>query len=168
MQRLGKEFFMQEAKVVAKKLIGKVLCCDLSGELIKAKIVETEAYLGEEDSASHARFGPKSHASAMWAEGGKIYVYLCYGLHYLFNITTGKEGRPQAVLIRGVEGAVGPGRLTKKFGITTSLSWEDITSCPNIWVEDGESLDTEATPRIGIGFAKPKDIERKLRFVLKK
>ena len=168
MERLGREFFEREAKLVAKELVGKVLCVKSENCTKKSKIIETEAYLGSFDSASHARFGKTPRASRMWENGGNIYVYMTYGLHYMLNFVTGKEGEAQAVLVRSVEDAVGPGRLTKFFGIDDSFKKEDATTSFRIWIEDAPSLQVESSPRIGIGYASEKDQKRKLRFIIKK
>lgn len=97
---------------MAKALLGAVLCRRLDdGTVLRARIVETEAYFGEEDTACHAHRGRTPRTDVMYAPGGVAYVYLCYGMHAMLNVVTGPVGHPEAVLVRGVEGAVGPGRL---------------------------------------------------------
>lgn len=167
MEKLDKDFFKNSAIFVAKNLIGKVFCAQTSQGVIKSVITETEAYLGEEDSASHARFGKDKNGKMMWEEGGTIGIYLCYGLHYMLNITCGEKGDPQAVLIRGTALAVGPGRVTKTFEVNMQDNGHSVCDDYRIWIEDGATLPSEATARIGIDFANKKDRERKLRFVAK-
>ena len=96
--RLGREFFARDARTVARALIGAVLVHRRRAGVI----VETEAYLGPEDRASHARFGPTARTAVMFGPGGFSYVYLCYGIHELFNIVTGAAGQGQAVLVRAI------------------------------------------------------------------
>jgi DNA-3-methyladenine glycosylase len=112
--RLDYNFYGQEVLDVAPQLLGKLLVRKLeTGELLKYRITETEAYCGEEDTACHARAGKTNRTSVLYEKGGLSYVYLCYGIHYLLNVVTGKKDFPQAVLIRGVEGYSGPAKLTK-------------------------------------------------------
>ncbi len=167
MERLKKDFFDNPAPEVAKNLIGKILCSKHDGVVKKSMIVETEAYLGEDDSASHARFGPNKNGKVMWDEAGTIGIYLCYGLHYMFNITTGKKGDPQAVLVRGVKDAVGPGKLTKFFGIDLRQNGQNVASSDEVWLEEGPPQPCTKEKRVGIDFAKEKDKNRKLRFLIK-
>jgi DNA-3-methyladenine glycosylase len=103
----------------------------------------------------------------MYSSGGYAYIYLCYGMHEMLNVVTGHEGRPEAVLIRGVEGAEGPGRLTKLLKIDRSLNREALVSSDRLWLEsDGSSVRSTAAPRIGIGYASLRDQKRKWRFTL--
>lgn len=104
----------------------------------------------------------------MYSAGGRAYVYLCYGMHEMLNVVTGPEGRPEAVLVRGVEGAEGPGRLTKLLRIDRSLNREDLVSSNRLWLEsDGSPARSSAAPRIGIGYASRRDQKRKWRFKLR-
>src|SRR5215207_5647771 len=96
--RLASDWFHRDVVTVAKDLVG----CALVHRKRAGMIVETEAYLGPDDAASHARFGPTARTSVMFGPGGVSYVYLCYGIHEMFNIVTGVDGQPQAVLIRAV------------------------------------------------------------------
>ena len=134
MKRLKKEFFKNSAEIVAQNLIGKTLCANCEGKIVKSMITEVEVYLGENDTASHARFGQNSKASSMWDEGGTIWVYLCYGMHNMLNITTGEKGDPQAVLIRGTENANGPGKVTKMFEVTKEDCLSKIYSGGRLWI----------------------------------
>ena len=124
MQRvLNKAFFDRPTLDVARDLIGKQLCRRLeSGKIIRARICETEAYDGFEDRASHASKGATTRNVVMFGPPGRAYIYLCYGVHWLFNITTREKGYPAAVLIRAVEGVAEPGRLTKHFQISVRLT----------------------------------------------
>ena len=92
-----------QATELAPWLIGKILCREIDGAVVRVRITETECYFGENDTACHAHKGRTERTDIMYREGGRAYVYLCYGIHSLLNITTGKEGHPEAVLIRGVD-----------------------------------------------------------------
>jgi len=122
MIRLTKEFYSQSSIQVAPLLLGKYLCRKINNNILKYKITETEAYYGEEDTACHAHVGKTERNKIMYLEGGVAYIYLCYGVHYLFNVVTGKMDFPEAVLIRGVEGFGGPGKLTKALSIDKKLN----------------------------------------------
>src|SRR6476661_5279098 len=98
MKRLPQSFFARDAKSVARALVG----CALVHGRRAGIIVETEAYVGEHDLACHARFGPTARTSVMFGPGGVSYVYLCYGIHQMFNIVTGGAGSGQAVLVRAI------------------------------------------------------------------
>ena len=103
-QKLEREFYLQDTVEIAKNLLGKTLVHKISGKTIKAKIIETEAYLGLEDKAAHSYGGKKTpRTEIMYAMGGFAYVYFIYGMYYCFNVVTREEGNPQAVLIRAVE-----------------------------------------------------------------
>ena len=165
--RLEKEFFNMPAYDVAPMLIGKLLCRKRGSELLCARITETECYYGFDDSASHAHKGMTERNSVMFGEGGKTYIYLCYGIHNLLNITTGHEGHPEAVLIRGVVGAQGPGRVTKYLDIGRDLN--RISVCEDnsaIWIEeDGYVPNVVRSKRVGIDYAQEKDREILWRFL---
>lgn len=98
------KFFNQSARSLAPLLLGKILCCEKDGQVLRSKITEVEAYCGEEDSACHSAHGKTERTKIMWCDGGTVYVYLCYGMHNMLNIVCAGQ-RPEAVLIRGVEGA---------------------------------------------------------------
>ena len=106
MVRLGYEFYHRPCLAVARDLVGKVL---VFGEN-RLRITETEAYCGEEDTACHAHKGRTKRTEVLYGDAGTIYVYLCYGIHWLLNIVTGEKEQPQAVLIRACQEAPGPGR----------------------------------------------------------
>ncbi len=166
---LEKEYFKRSAMELAPDLIGKLICRKFGGNIIRARITETECYFGEEDTACHAHRGRTPRTSTLYQEGGIAYVYLCYGIHSLLNFVTGDALHPEAVLIRGVEGASGPGRVTRLLGITCKDN--ALPLCPEfgIWLEDDgiRRGGIERLPRVGIDYASKRDRERKWRFLLK-
>jgi DNA-3-methyladenine glycosylase len=149
------DFFKRDALTVAPELLGKYLVRKYeNGEIERFRIVEVEAYRGREDLACHASKGRTKRTEVMYNTGGKLYMYLIYGMYWMLNIVTGKKNEPQAILIRGVEGAIGPGRLTKRLVLDKSFYGEAIPSS-RIWIEDhGEHPAYTTTPRIGIDYAK--------------
>lgn len=166
MRIIDKKFFNQRAVYLAPQLLGKFLCRKINNKIIKSKIIEVEAYTGIEDTACHSSKKKSVRNSVMWEEGGTIYVFLCYGIHYLFNIVCGEKS-PEAVLIRGVEDAKGPGKVTKYFNIDKSFNNTDIISFKEIWLEEGElPKNIKTSRRIGIDYAQPKDRDALLRFYL--
>src|SRR5688572_6963754 len=118
LMKLEKDFYLNENVVqVAKDLLGKYLCTKIDGKLTCGIITETEAYEGEIDKASHA-FGNRrtNRTEVMFAEGGVAYVYLCYGIHHLFNVVTNVKDTPHAVLIRAAEPVIGTGEMMRRTG----------------------------------------------------
>ena len=166
--RLTEQDYLLDAVSMAKALLGMTLCRRVDdGSVLRARIVETEAYFGEEDTACHAHKGRTARTEVMYSPGGCAYIYLCYGMHEMLNVVTGREGRPEAVLVRGVEGAEGPGRLTKLFRIDRSLNREDLVASERLWLEsDGLRVKFSSAPRIGIAYATKRDQNRKWRFSL--
>ena len=166
MRRLTANDYVVDAVTAAKALVGAWLCRRMEdGSVVRRRITETEAYCGEEDTACHAHKGRTARTDVMYSAGGCAYIYLCYGMHEMLNVVTGPEGRPEAVLIRGVEGAEGPGRLTKLLNIDRSLNREDLVASERLWIECGDSpVKFAAAPRIGIGYAPKRDQKRKWRF----
>ena len=135
-------------------MLGKLLCRKVDGQTVKLRITETEAYYSEEDTACHAHKGRTPRTQTMYLEGGVAYVYLCYGIHSLLNVVTGEKDHPQAVLIRGVEGYNGPGKLTKALKIDRSLNGENLIESDRLWLEDdGFTCEYTASKRIGIDYA---------------
>lgn len=136
LRRLETAWFRRDVVTVARDLIGTVLVHGSRAGVI----VETEAYLGPEDLASHTRFGITARNSVMFGPGGVAYVYLCYGIHEMFNIVTGEDGEGQAVLIRAIapyRGLAddktvgrGPGKVTKALGIDRSLDRKPLAKGP--------------------------------------
>ena len=166
---LTKEYFSRPATQLAPDLLGKILCIRTKDGVIRARITETECYFGEQDTACHAHKGKTERTKPMYEQGGITYVYLCYGIHSMLNIVTGTEGHPEAVLIRGVDGAEGPGRATKYLKITTKDNFLPLDEKSRIWIEDDgkPAPDYDALPRVGIDYANKADRERKWRFVVK-
>jgi DNA-3-methyladenine glycosylase len=157
--RLPADFFAAGSSVVARKLIGCVL---VHGDRAGV-IVETEAYLGPQDLASHARFGPTQRTSVMFGPGGVSYVYLCYGVHQMFNIVTGGAGEGQAVLIRAIapylglpdDSAVGrgPGKVTQALGLDRRHDRRDLAR-GDLFVAAAIAAPRIARgPRIGVAYA---------------
>jgi len=165
--RLPHSFYNQPADQLAPLLLGKLLCRKIGDEIIRLPITETEAYVGESDTACHAHKGRTKRTSVMYEPGGIAYIYLCYGIHNLLNVVTGEPDEPEAVLIRGVRGITGPGRLTKALQIDMSLNQENFVESDRLWLEDGEQLPYITTPRIGIDYAAVDDKLRHWRFVAK-
>ena len=164
--RIDNSFYYENADKAAMMLVGKLLCLRRAdGEVLRMRITETECYLGTKDTACHASKGKTARNSALWQAGGFTYVYLCYGMYYMFNIITGAENDPQGVLIRGVEGYMGPGRFTKFCGIDKSYNLIDMKTSADIWLEDdGACPELARSPRIGIEYADKADRERLWRF----
>lgn len=175
MKPLPRAFYTRaDVLVVAKDLLGKVLVTDLDGVRTAGIISETEAYAGVDDRASHAHGGKRTARNEpMYARGGTTYVYLCYGIHHLFNVVTNVAGIPHAVLVRAIlplEGrdvmaarrevlrptTGGPGTLTQALGIRTHHSGGDLLQGP-ITIEDhGLYVPDEVLligPRIGVDYA---------------
>ncbi len=153
-KRLLRTYFRKPATELAPDLIGKLLCRRTEKGIIKYRITETECYYSEEDTACHASKGKTERTKVLYEKGGTAYVYLCYGMHSLFNVVTGKEGFPEAVLIRGVEGYNGPGKVTKAMEIDRSLNGIDMVTSKELWIEDdGERPEYIAAKRVGIDYA---------------
>jgi DNA-3-methyladenine glycosylase len=154
-KRTPMSFFIRDALIVAPEMVGKILVVRLSdGTYGRFMITDVEAYRGSEDKACHANKGRTSRTEVMFHEGGKLYVYLIYGMYWMLNVVTGKEDIPQAVLIRGVEKYSGPGILTKALGIDRSFNGEDLMISERIWIEDsGFKPEIQSGLRIGINYA---------------
>lgn len=190
--KLRQDFYCRDDVVaISRELLGKVLCTRVDGELTEIVITETEAYAGETDKASHAFGGRRTaRTEPMYGPGGLAYVYLCYGIHHLFNVVTNDEDIPHAVLVRagspltGVEvmlsrrrkqkqdGSLlsGPGCVAQALGIVTGMTGTDLEG-DSIWIEDrGVDLsdqDVVTGPRIGVDYAE-EDAARPYRFLLRK
>ena len=165
MPRLTYEFYHRPCLDVARDLVGKVLVH--KGQ--RLRISETEAYCGEADTACHASKGRTKRTEVMYASAGTVYIYLCYGMHWMLNIVTGEEDQPEAVLIRACLEAPGPGRLTKALGITGTQNRSSVVDSPELWIEDdGFLCQTETDKRVGIGYASQEDQDKLWRFKLKK
>jgi DNA-3-methyladenine glycosylase len=190
MQKLNSDFYNRADVVkIAKELIGKILVTQFGEVLTSGRIVETEAYAGVIDRASHAYGGRRtSRTGVMYREGGVAYVYLCYGIHYLFNVVTNVTDTPHAVLIRaleplqGVETMLkrtgkkvadytltkGPGNVSKALGIDRSHTGWSLMSDDLFIAADSftpKRKDIIATPRIGVDYA-GEDAKLPYRFTL--
>ena len=178
---LPRAFYRRAARAVARDLLGCVLVSRHGHALTSGVIVETEAYLGPEDAASHAAFRPGSHA-LLYGDGGYAYVYLNYGIHHCLNATAGEAGTAGCVLIRALEPsqgraamarrrgvtaaaarlASGPGNLTRALGITLRDNGADLTRGA-LTIEPppaARDFRIAAGPRVGI----TRDVARPLRF----
>lgn len=157
--------------MVARDLLGMNLVRIIGGKVERWKIVETEAYEGSRDKASHASRGKTARNTPMFGEPGTIYVYFTYGMHWMLNIVCGKKEHPAAVLIRGLEGCVGPGRLTKKLKIDKDLNGKILGVKTGLWVEKVGDISPKMkigkTSRIGVGYAGPVWSKKLYRFLLK-
>jgi DNA-3-methyladenine glycosylase len=177
MKKLGPSFYLREdVTKIAKELLGKVLVTNWNNEYTSGRIVETEAYAGEIDRASHAWKGRTKRTEVIFGEGGTAYVYLCYGIHQMFNIVTNKEDVPHAILIRAVEPMEGidimlkrtkkakldvtlgrgPGNVGKAFGFHTSQCGQLLNSNELYIADDGFKVTPSmigASPRIGVDYA---------------
>ncbi len=189
-RKLSQSFYHSNDVVsISKQLLGKYLCTNLEGVLTVGKIVETEAYCGATDKACHAYLGKNTNRTkVMFEEGGRAYIYMCYGIHHLFNIVTNKQGYADAVLIRAVEPVYnidimlarrkrnkldykltsGPGKLSQALGLKKELNNTDLFG-NTIWVSPNENITEDqiiATPRIGIDYAE-EDALLPWRFIIK-
>ena len=167
MSKLPDSFYHRPCLDVARELVGKVLVHRVDGVEHRLRITETEAYCGEADTACHAHKGRTRRTEVMYMEAGTIYIYLCYGVHWMLNIVTGEPGHPEAVLIRACEGKYnGPGKLTKALHITGQLNRGSILG-EELWIEDdGFACTVAADTRVGIGYASEEDQARLWRFKL--
>ena len=164
---LGKDFFNRSVLDVARDMLGLCLCKkDAGGQITRMIINETEAYDGEKDLACHASKGKTSRNEVMYGSAGVIYLYLCYGMHWLLNIVCREEEYPAAVLIRGTLDVSGPGRLTKKLGINGELNRKTANFETGLWFEksDLKKITIEKGPRIGVDFAGKYWAEKPYRF----
>lgn len=155
MNKLDRSFFCRDVLKVAPELLGKYIVIAKNGNISYSMITEVEAYKGEKDRACHAYKGRTDRTEIMYHEGGHLYVYLIYGIHWMLNVVTGNKEEPQAVLIRGVEGYNGPGRVSGKLGIDRSFYGEDLILSDRIWIEEKEKREVnyKRGPRIGIEYA---------------
>jgi DNA-3-methyladenine glycosylase len=189
--KLSNAYYQQENVVnLASDLLGKVLVTKLNGKLTSGIITETEAYNGVVDKASHAYGGRRTaRTETMYAASNISYVYLCYGIHHLFNIVTGKQDVPHAVLIRAIQPlkgtdvvlqrrnasklspqlCVGPGKVSSSLYITTQQNALSLTGTV-IWLEDDniklKSSQIAVGPRIGVDYA-GEDAKLPYRFFVK-
>jgi len=195
-RRLPRKFYTQPTLKVAKQMLGKYLVRKIGKKKFIGKIVETEAYIGPQDKASHAYDGKITERNkAEYLIGGHIYIYLVYGMYWQLNISTGKEGKPECVLIRALEPVItknpksqipnhkqiqnlkskiqnltnGPGKLCRWMKLDKSFYGEDLVKSKRIWLEDGEEIKPSqiiASKRIGIDYAE-EWAEKPWRFYIK-
>lgn len=178
---LSRKFYSRNTEVVAKELLGKILVHKTKHGVVKGKIVETEAYFGSGDPASHAYCGKTERNSLMFETPGRAYVYFCYGNHWLFNIVA-RDGGPGAVLIRALEPlegvklmkknratgdiralANGPGKLSEAMSIGKRHNGTDLTQ-DDLFLEDSdEKPDITRAKRVGIS----KGTDKLLRFYIR-
>ena len=161
--KLDYDFYHRPCLEVAHDLVGKVLVC---GEK-KLRISETEAYVGEADTACHAHKGRTKRTEVMYMKAGTVYVYLCYGMHWLLNIVTGEEDEPEAVLIRACVDTNGPAKLTKKLGVTGEYNRRNICDEELYIIDDGFSCEVTTDKRVGIGYASQEDQNKQWRFIMR-
>lgn len=177
---LERDFFDRPTLTVARALLGHRLVREVEGQRLSGLIVETEAYIGPEDTASHASKGRTPRTEIMFGPAGYTYVYFIYGTHYMLNLTTEGAGFPAAVLIRAIEPQEGvawmqrrrqkperpplkpvaltngPGKLCQALDIDSRLNKWDVTLGQTLWLEPGELIAEVATgPRIGVDYAAP-------------
>lgn len=190
-KKLSRRFYEKDDVVsISRQLLGKILCTEFDGVLTSGLITETEAYCGRNDKACHANNGLRTaRTETMYGRGGTAYVYLCYGIHHLFNVVTNRSGIADAVLIRSVQPlngssmilnrrnrdrlkpdvSNGPGKLTMALGITTDYDGADLRG-NRIWIEDRgisySAIQISSSPRIGVDYA-GKDAKKPWRFFVK-
>jgi len=175
-------FYLRPVVVVARELLG----LQLRLGTVTLRITEVEAYGGPEDSASHSRFGRTPRTAPMWEEGGRAYVYFCYGMHHMLNIVTGPAGVASGVLIRscepvegletimarrnGLKGPVlltGPGKVAQALGVDLSYTGHSLFEAGGLELLAGPPAEAILTgPRVGVDFATPVDRDRPWRFAL--
>jgi DNA-3-methyladenine glycosylase len=167
--RLTNSFFQREVTEVAPDLLGKILVRRFEdGTIHKFKITETEAYRGGEDKACHANKGLTARTKVMFDAGGLVYVYLIYGMYWMLNFVTGETGDSSAVLIRGVEGISGPGRVGRALQLDKTFYGEDLANSTRMWIEDsGLKPQYTTAPRVGINYAGEPWISKPWRFIVK-
>jgi DNA-3-methyladenine glycosylase len=150
------DFFEKEALEVVPHLLEMRLVRHFdNNKKIVLDISDVEVYRGEEDLACHASRGKTARNQIMYEKGGKVYVYLIYGMYWLLNITTGPANHPQAILIRGAKQVEGPGRVGKILQLDKSFYGEEITTSSRLWIEyaDNPKGKIVELPRIGIDYA---------------
>jgi len=153
--RLPADFYLRDVLEVAPELLGKMLVRRFDdGRIERYRITETEAYRDIEDLACHASKGRTPRTEIMFQEGGTIYVYLIYGQYWMLNLVTGFEGDASAVLIRGIEGFSGPGRVGRELQLDRSFYGENLINSSRLWIEDGApAVEIQISKRIGIDYS---------------
>ena len=166
---LSKKWVCRPTREVARDILGKFLVIRrVDGTRIARMITDVEAYDGFDDKASHAARGKTVRNAPMFEAGGVWYVYFVYGMHHMLNIVTGPNEYPAALLIRGVEHANGPGKLTKQLGITRAHNGLPASRQSGLWIEDRGMVipkhHIKTGPRIGVEYAGPVWARKKYRF----
>ncbi len=166
--RLQSEFFRRDVLEVAPALLGKILVRRFDDNIVaRFVITETEAYRGKEDKACHSCRGKTTRNEVMFREGGLVYIYFIYGMYWMLNFVTGPEGDASAVLIRGLEGVAGPGRVGKTLQLDRSFYGENLADSLRIWIEDSPGTAAYTThPRVGIHYAGEPWVSMPWRFIL--
>ena len=194
MALLERDFFTRPTLTVARELLGHRLVREIEGQRLSGIIVETEAYIGPNDTASHASKGRTTRTEVMFGPAGYTYVYFIYGVHYMLNLTTEQPDFPAAVLIRAIhpqEGVAlmqarrqkpggvplktvtltnGPGKLCQALEIDSRLNRWDVTLGQSLWLETGEAVAETLVatgPRVGVDYAAPEDRLAPWRFWVK-
>lgn len=183
---LPRRFYARHPLVVARELLGQTLVREHEGEQLRGMITEVEAYLGSEDSASHAFRGPTRRNAAMFGPPGHAYVYFVYGMHHMLNVVTGPPGIPWAILVRavyplaGIETMVrlrgrgrdiagGPGKLAQAFAVDRDLDSWDLTRGEQLWIAPANTVPDHAVvtaPRVGIDYADAAHRDALWRFLI--
>lgn len=164
---LPMSYYQKDAKELAPDLLGKVVCRKIDDDIIRKRVTETECYYGEEDTACHASHGRTKRSERLYDSGGLAYVHRCY-MYNLLTIVTGPKDHPEGVLIRGVEGYDGPGKVGDLLNISPSVHGARLDGGSGLWFEDdGYKCEYTISKRIGIDSADEKDREVLWRFTLK-
>jgi DNA-3-methyladenine glycosylase len=172
MGRLLRAFYARDTLTVARELLGQRLVRLLDGQRIAGRIVEVEAYIGEEDEACHAAPGRTARNAVMYGPAGHAYVYFIYGMHHCFNVVTEREGFPAAVLVRalepvegidvmrahrrgrdGVELTNGPAKLCYALAVDRALNGVDLVASTELWIERDVAIEdgqVATGPRVGV------------------
>jgi len=164
MNQLSNEFFARDAVSVARELVGKRITHTVDGIEYSAVISETEAYLGTTDSACHAYKGVTKRTEILFRDAGTVYVYLCYGMHWLMNIVCGNNDGHCVLLRAGID-AKGPALFTRKIHVTGAQN--GIMLGDELKIYDSPLCEFTTAPRVGIKYARPEDRDAHLRFILK-
>jgi DNA-3-methyladenine glycosylase len=180
---ISQTFYLRPVEAVARDILGRCLIRDE----VALRITEVEAYGGPEDSASHGRHGRTLRNAPMWEEGGRAYMYLCYGLHRMLNVVTGAPGACGAILIRACEPLAGldtilqrrrmarvappllagPGRVAQALGLDLDFSGHPLFERGGLELREGEPGSRILSgPRVGVDFANAQDRRKKWRFAL--
>ena len=182
MTKFEPEFFARDPVTVAPELLGAVLWRKLDdGQVVGGRVVETEAYWGEDDLACHAHYGKTKRSATLWGPPGTAYIYLIYGMYHCLNVVTEPEGKPSAVLIRALEPLPtpnqplscradkrclsGPGKLCRALEITRAHNQIYLLSGDELWLEKGTPPAIFATsPRVGVAYASEEWASKPWRF----